>query len=279
MEILKFDNSLFLPDYQKFIPQMPKELIMDLELKAIANAIYFGDCIAFLQHGQTGTGKTINCKLICEAINLPILETINCTENLDEFVLGKYLPTNDKIVFCESFVTKAIRDGGAVIFEEINFAKPQYLAFLNSLLDDNGFVRLDNNEIVKRNKNFRFFATMNYGYFGTKDINQALYNRFQIIYKANKLTDEKIKNMLLFRVPSCSQYLSKMLKVYHKICEKIEREELDFIISPRNLESWARLASQIGYVDAAKHTITQISKGDSIMEEAIMNIINLFKWT
>ena len=34
--------------------------------------------------------------------------------------------------------TKAIREGGAVVFEEINFAKPQYLAFLNSLLDDNG---------------------------------------------------------------------------------------------------------------------------------------------
>ena len=87
---------------------------------------------------------------------MPILETINCTENLDEYVLGKYIPQGDKIIFLESFLTKAIRDGGAVVFEEINFAKPHYLAFLNSLLDDNGFVRLDSGEIVKRHQNFRF---------------------------------------------------------------------------------------------------------------------------
>lgn len=63
----------------------------------------------------------------------------------------------------------------AVLFEEINFAKPQYLAFLNSLLDDNGFVRLDNGEVIKRHKNFRFFAKMNIGYFGTKELNKSLY--------------------------------------------------------------------------------------------------------
>lgn len=37
-----------------------------------------------------------------------------------EFVLGKYIPQDDKIIFKESYVTKAIREGGAVVFEEIN---------------------------------------------------------------------------------------------------------------------------------------------------------------
>ena len=101
------------------------------------------------------------------------MDTVNCSENLDEFILGKFIPEGDQIVFKESFITKAIRDGGAVVFEEINFAKPAYLAFLNSLLDDNGFVRLDNGEIVRRNPNFRFFATMNLGYLVRKENNQA----------------------------------------------------------------------------------------------------------
>jgi len=38
-----------------------------------------------------------------------------------------------------------------------------------------------NGEVVKRNPNFRFFATMNMGYFGTKELNQALFNRFSAI--------------------------------------------------------------------------------------------------
>jgi midasin (ATPase involved in ribosome maturation) len=252
---------------------------MDKKLKPIANALQNGDCISFLQHGPSGTGKTINCKLICEAIGLPLMETINCSENLDEFVLGKFMPTESGIKFAESFVTKAIRHGGAVVFEEINFAKPQYLAFLNSLLDTNGFVRLDNNEVVKRHGNFRFFATMNLGYYGTKELNQSLYNRFQLIMKVCGIYDAKIKNMLLARAPSCEKWLKKILLVYSGIRQKIRDEELDYVISPRNLESWAKLATQVGFVEAAESTIIQISRGDDEMEMAIRKLITSFKWS
>lgn len=222
--------------------------------------------------------KTMSCKLIAKEIGLPILETINCTENLDEFVLGKFIPEDDKIVFKESYVTKAIREGGAVVFEEINFAKPQHLAFLNSLLDDNGFVRLDNGEVVRRNKNFRFFATMNLGYFGTKELNQALYNRFNGIIEIAALSDEAISRMLITRVPECASVVDKILSVYHKIKKKIETEELDVVISPRNLENWARLAKYDGYMKAAEKTIIPIAKCDRVLENTFRGIIILYKW-
>ena len=212
------------------------------------------------------------------ATGLPVMETVNCTENLDEFVLGKYIPEGDKIIFKESFVTKAIRDGGAVVFEEINFAKPQYLAFLNSLLDDNGFVRLDNGEVVRRNKNFRFFATMNVGYFGTKQLNQALYNRFNAIIEIAQLSDKAVERMLIFRVPECKPYVQKIINIYHKIKKKIETEELDIVISPRNLENWARMAKFEGYQLAAEKTIIPIAKCDRMLEKTFRSIINVYKW-
>ena len=206
------------------------------------------------------------------------METINCTENLDEFVLGKFIPEGDKIIFKESYVTKAIREGGAVVFEEINFAKPQYLAFLNSLLDDNGFVRLDNGEVVKRHKNFRFFATMNLGYFGTKELNQALYNRFNAIIEIAALSDEAIEKMLVCRVPECKNVVKKIIAVYHKLQKKIEAEELDVVISPRNLENWARLSKYESYMTAAEKSIIPIAKCDRVLEEAIRGILMLYKW-
>jgi midasin (ATPase involved in ribosome maturation) len=169
----------------------------------------------------------MSCKLVCQEIGLPIMEVINCTENLDEFVLGKFIPEDDRIIFKESYVTKAIRHGGAVVFEEINFAKPQYLAFLNSLLDDNSFVRLDNGEVVRRHQNFRFFATMNLGYFGTRELNQALYNRFNAVISLDALADKAIVNMLTTRIPECEDKTDKMLGVYHKLKKKIESDELD----------------------------------------------------
>lgn len=278
VEVNGFMTADFTDEQKTFIPVLSDEFVIPGNLKSVCSAIASGDMLAVLLHGPAGTGKTMSCKLICQEIGLPIMATINCTENLDEFVLGKYIPQDDKILFKETFVTEAIRAGGAVVFEEINFAKPQYLAFLNSLLDDNGFVRLDNGEIVKRHKNFRFFATMNLGYFGTKELNQALYNRFNGIIEIAALSDEAISRMLTARVPECTPVVDKLLGVYHKIKKKVESEELDVVISPRNLENWARLAKYEGYIKAAEKTIIPVAKCDRGLEAAMRGIIMLYKW-
>lgn len=276
--ISKFDDNVFTDEQKQLIPELGEEFELPEQLKPICNAVVRGDSKTVLLHGPAGTGKTISCKLICREIGLPIMDTVNASENLDEFILGKFIPNGDKIVFKESFVTKAIRDGGAVVFEEINFAKPAYLAFLNSLLDDNGFVRLDNGEIVRRNPNFRFFATMNLGYFGTKELNQALYNRFNTIVEIASLSDAAIKKMLITRVPECKEYVNKILGVYHKLKNKIEAEELDIVISPRNLENWARQAKYEGYLKAAEKTIIPIAKCDRTLENVIRGFLLLYKW-
>lgn len=278
IEVVKFSDSVFTEEQKMLIPHLGEEFELPEELKPICNAVVNGDAKAVLLHGPAGTGKTISCKLICRDISLPIMDTVNCSESLDEFVLGKFIPEGDKIVFKESYVTKAIRDGGAVVFEEINFAKPAHLAFLNSLLDDNGFVRLDNGEVVRKNPNFRFFATMNLGYFGTKELNQALYNRFNTIVEIASLSDTAIKKMLIARVPECKEYVSKILGVYHKLKNKIEAEELDIVISPRNLENWARLAKYEGYLRAAEKTIIPIAKCDRTLESVIRGFLLLYKW-
>ena len=276
--VVHFADDAFTDEQKAFIPILSSEFVLPENLENVCSAVASGDVLAVLLHGPAGTGKTISCKLICQEIGLPIMETVNCTENLDEYVLGKYIPMDDRIVFKESYVTEAIRNGGAVVFEEINFAKPQYLAFLNSLLDDNGFVRLDNGDVVKRHPNFRFFATMNMGYFGTKELNQALYNRFNSIIEIAALSDEAIIRMLTARVPECTPVVDKLLGVYHKIKKKVEAEELDVILSPRNLENWARMAKYDGYIKAAEKTIIPVAKCDRVLEDAMRGVIMLYKW-
>lgn len=276
--VTPFATGEFCDEYWEFIPSLPAEYVLPDNLRTISNAIVQGDVLALLLHGPAGTGKTVSCMLICRETGLPVMQTVNCTENLDEFVLGKFLPEGDKIVFRESYVTKAIRYGGAVIFEEINFARPQHLAFLNSLLDDNGFVRLDNGELVKRHKNFRFFATMNIGYYGTKELNQALYNRFNAICELSELPDDAIRRILTARIPECDKYVDNLISVYHKLKKKINNEELDMVISPRNIENWARLAKFEGYIQAAEKTIIPVAKCDRSVEEAFRGIIMLYKW-
>lgn len=266
-------------DYLELIPSLGEEFTMPVVLNSVIPAVRHGDARSVLFYGPAGTGKTIGCKLILEALKMPLMATINCSENLDEFVLGKYVPEGSKIRFHESYVTKAIRDGGAVVFEEINFSRPEYLAFLNSLLDDNGFVRLDNNELVRRHPNFRFFATMNIGYFGTKKMNQALYNRFNLVVELDDLSDEIIRKMLLTRVPSSKPNVDNMLKVYRKIRKMIEDDELNFVISPRDLENWARQSKYEHVVLAAEKTVIQVGKEDQEFQHAIKDLISIYRWT
>ena len=120
---------------------------------------------------------------------------------------------------------------------------------------------------------------MNLGYFGTKELNQALYNRFNIIVEIAALSDEAIVKMLTARVPECKDKTGKILGVYHKLKKKIESEELDVVISPRNLENWARLAKYEGYIAAAEKTIIPIAKCDRVLENTIRGIIVLYKWS
>ena len=50
------------------------------------------------------------------------------------------------------------------------------------------------------------------------------------------------------------------------------------VISPRNIENWARLAKFEGYIQAAEKTIIPIAKCDRSVEEAFRGIIMLYKW-
>lgn len=276
--IKQFDKNTFTQEQQRYIPKLPSEIKLPEEYRSFCNAVFDGAATAILFHGPSGTGKSMLCKLICQTINLPVMQTINCSENLDEFIFGKYIPKEEKIIFHENPITEAVRNGGSVIFEELNFAKPQQLAFMHSLLDDNGFITLDDGSIIKRHPNFRLFATMNDGYFGTKELNQATLNRFNYIKEVPELSDEAIKNMLAARVPQYASLVDQMLQVYKSIKSKAESEDIDIVISPRNLENWAKIAQYEGFITAAKSTILPVAKMDRKLEQAILGIINTHKW-
>jgi hypothetical protein len=119
---------------------------------------------------------------------------------------------------------------------------------------------------------------MNMGYFGTKELNQSLYNRFHAIIEIAALSDAAITRMLSARVPECIPVMDKVLSVYHKLKKKIESEELDVVISPRNLENWMRMAKYEGYLAAAEKTLIPIAKCDRMLEDSIRGIIKLYKW-
>jgi hypothetical protein len=100
-----------------------------------------------------------------------------------------------------------------------------------------------------------------------------------VVVELAALADKAIVMMLTARIPECKDKTDKILGVYHKLKKKIESEELDIVISPRNLENWARLAKYEGYIAAAEKTIIPIAKCDRVLENTIRGILVLYKWS
>lgn len=271
---IRFDEPLT-PDMEERIPNLPDWMQIPAKLIPVEKSVATGRVISVLLHGPAGSGKTTNVKLMCRDIKLPLMAVVNCTINLDEFILGKFIPKGNEFVFYKSEVTEAIEKGGAVVFEEINFGRPEHLAFLNSLLDDNGFVRLDNGEVIKRHPCFRFFATMNYGYAGTNELNKALYNRFQVKVKIEDLTDDQIKNLLLKQSNISPTIADNLIVIYRKIQTKIRQEMREEVISPRDILNWAMQIEDSDPITAAEYTVVAIAEDDDEFAEEIRDIIKM----
>lgn len=243
------------------VPFVANTIKLSPEMLHVKEAMSRGECMSYIQYGPAGTGKSTACKAICSYCGIPVKAVINCTSALDQYVLGKFIPANGGFEFKESPIVNAIRNGGAVIFEEINFGNPKHLSFLNSLLDDNGFVLLDNGEIVKRHPKFYFFATMNPGYSGTSNLNLSLFNRFEAgSYVA--LDNNELKN----RLPKTANR-DQIFDIYLQIMRKVGVDNPDCLITFRTLEAWIELAEVFGVEEAAENTILGVSTDPEITEE------------
>ena len=65
--------------------------------------------------------------------------------------------------------------------DEINMAKNDAVAVLHSALDYRRLIDVPGYECIPIHPAARFIATMNYGYAGTRELNEALVSRFTVI--------------------------------------------------------------------------------------------------
>ena len=78
-------------------------------------------------------------------------------------------------------VYECASQGGFCILDEINMARNEALAALHSMLDFRRILDIPGYGRLKMHPATRFIATMNYGYAGTRELNEALASRFAVI--------------------------------------------------------------------------------------------------
>ena len=100
-------------------------------------------------------------------------------------------------------VALAAQYGGFCILDEINMAKNDAVAVLHSALDYRRLIDVPGYECIPIHPAARFIATMNYGYAGTRELNEALVSRFTVI-RMPTLEEAQLCELLRANVPEAS---------------------------------------------------------------------------
>ncbi len=102
--------------------------------------------------------------------------------NMDAaMMLGSDTFRDGQVQFRPGPVYECASQGGFCILDEINMARNEALAALHSMLDFRRILDIPGYGRIKMHPATRFIATMNYGYAGTRELNEALASRFAVI--------------------------------------------------------------------------------------------------
>ena len=129
--------------------------------------------------------------------------------NMDAaMMLGSDTFRDGQVQFRPGPVYECASQGGFCILDEINMARNEALAALHSMLDFRRILDIPGYGRLKMHPATRFIATMNYGYAGTRELNEALASRFAVI--ALPPANENMLDSLLGR--QCSELPAKIRK-------------------------------------------------------------------
>lgn len=148
-----------------------------------------------LLSGGKATGKNILAENLAYIFGRPSYN-ISFHVNVDSAALiGTDTFIDNEVRLRKGIVTLCAENGGFGVFDEINMAKNDAVSVLHAALDYRGIIDIPGYERIELHPATRFIGTMNYGYAGTKELNEALVSRFMVINMPKQ--DEEIVSLIL----------------------------------------------------------------------------------
>jgi len=198
-----------------------------------------------LLSGPKATGKNVLAQCLAAAFGRPEWD-ISLYINTDAASLvGTDTFENGAVRLRKGPVLRCAEEGGFGVLDEINMAKNEALAVLHAVLDFRRVIDVPGYDRVKLHEAARFIATMNYGYAGTRDLNEALASRFMII-NMPLISGENLKKLLKSRFPELKEeWARQFAELFMEIRGKCEGGEISSkALDLRGLVSAVRLMEQ-----------------------------------
>ncbi len=176
--------------------------------------------------GGKATGKNVLAENLAMAFGRPSWD-ISFHVNMDAAsLIGMDTFEGGRVVFRPGPVYQTAKFGGFGILDEINMAKNEALAVLHSTLDFRRVIDIPGYDRLHIDGATRFIATMNYGYAGTRELNEALASRFVVIQMPS-ISTEGLEKLLLSEFPTMSnKYLKQFAALFLDLQKKCESAEI-----------------------------------------------------
>lgn len=134
-----------------------------------------------LLSGPKATGKNILAENLAYIFNRPSYNVSFHVNTNSGDLIGTDTFENNEVKLRKGSIYRCAQYGGFGILDEINMAKNDAVSVLHATLDYRRSIDVPGYDKIDLHPAARFIGTMNYGYAGTKELNEALVSRFLVI--------------------------------------------------------------------------------------------------
>ena len=239
LEFLKQQNvsESLLKDIEEFRKQYPVDGDMRVRIPNPPIPFYGKDILEMsiaallkgenlLLSGGKATGKNILAENLAYIFGRPSYN-ISFHVNVDSAALvGTDTFIDNEVRLRKGMVTLCAENGGFGVFDEINMAKNDAVSVLHAALDYRGIIDIPGYDRIELHPATRFIGTMNYGYAGTKELNEALVSRFLVI-NMPKQDEETVQLILKTYFPEIKENaLKQFVGLFMDLQLKAEHSEI-----------------------------------------------------
>ena len=211
-----------------------------------------------LLSGPKATGKNVLAENLAMLFSRPMWNiSMNVTSD-SASLLGSDTFVDNEVKMRKGPVYLSSEAGGFCVFDEINMAKNDSLSVIYSALDYRRVIDVPGYERVDIHEASRFIGTMNYGYIGTKELNEALVSRFLIIDMPT-ITKDNLKLILKNEFNLNDEYL----EVFSNLFMDLQKKSLNAEVSSKPIDLRGLLSS-----------IETMKKGLDIKNALEMGVVN-----
>lgn len=220
-----------------YFPEITKNILLRLQM---GRNIFIS--------GRTGTGKSDFVNYLAQHVGQKVLRVNFSVGTTERHLMGKHIVKDGRTQFVYGIVPTAMKLGWWILFDEIDYAQPEHLSCIQSVLEGNSVLLTDNeNEEVIPHENFRCFATANtkgrgdesQSYVGTNFLNLAFLDRWSFFELGYTSKENKIVQKLLQKDVELQAQVMQFFKVLRKAVDDGMLMNLEF--STRRIEQFSEM--------------------------------------